>query len=106
MQLGFSDDSADDVGNNDKSELDKDYIQTTMSDNSSKKNSTKLSNLESVCDRFYVSNYADAAIASATLVDYGIITKVNTSQIIIGPQKLGTRGGGAEKRGEKKSSEI
>ena len=53
-----------------------------------KKNLTKLSNLASVCDRFYVSNYAAAAIASATLVDHGIITKVNSSQII-GPQKLG-----------------
>ena len=84
----FFDDSADNVGNNDKSVLHEDYIQTTMSDNSSKRNLTKLSNLVSVCDRYCVSNYAGAAIASATLVDYGIIIKVNSSQII-GPQKLG-----------------
>ena len=37
VQLDFSDDSADDVGNNDKSKLDEDYVQTTSrSDNSSK----------------------------------------------------------------------
>ena len=88
MQLDFSDDSTNDVGNNDKSDLDEDYIQTNTSDNSSKRNLTKLPNLASVCDRYGVSNYAAAAIASATLLDYGIITKVNTSQII-GPQKLG-----------------
>ena len=81
-QLDFSDDSADDVGNNNKSKLDKDYIQMTMSDNSSKRNLTKLFNLASVCDRYGMSNYAGADIASATLVDYGIITKVNTSQTI------------------------
>ena len=56
-----------------------------MSDSSSKRNLTKLPNL---AFRYGVSNYADAAIASATLVDYGIITKVNTSQSIE-PQKLG-----------------
>ena len=36
VQLDFSDDSADDAGNNDKSKLGKYYIQTIMSDNSSK----------------------------------------------------------------------
>ena len=37
VQLDFSDDSADDAGNNDKSKLDEDYVETTsMSDNSSK----------------------------------------------------------------------
>ena len=35
-----------------------------------------------------VSNYAGAAIASSTLVDYAIITKVDKIQDI-GPQKLG-----------------
>ena len=59
-----------------------------ISDNSSKRNMIKLSTLASVCDRYGVSNYAGAAIASATLVDYAIITKVNKSQVI-GPQKLG-----------------
>ena len=100
VQFDVSDDSADDGSNNDKSELDEDYIQTTMSDNNSKRNFTKLPNLASVCDRYGVSNYAGAAIASATLVDYGILTKVNTSQII-GPQKLGDkRGRCREKRQE------
>ena len=38
VQLDFSEDSANDAGNNYKSKLDEDYIQTTsMSDNSSKK---------------------------------------------------------------------
>ena len=38
VQLDFSNDSADDAGNNDKSKLDEVYIQTTsMLDNSPKK---------------------------------------------------------------------
>ena len=37
VQLDFSDDSADDAGNNDKRKLDEDYVQTTsMSGNTSK----------------------------------------------------------------------
>ena len=59
-----------------------------ISDNSFKKNLTKLPTLASVCNRYGVSNYAGAAIASATLVDYTIITKVDKSQVI-GSQKLG-----------------
>ena len=59
-----------------------------ISDNSSKRNLTKLSTLASVCDRHDVSNYAGAAIDSATLVDYAIITKVDTIQVN-GPQKMG-----------------
>ena len=58
VQHYFSDDSADDAGNDDKSKLGEYYIQTTMPDNSSKRNWTKLSNLASVCDRYGVSNYA------------------------------------------------
>ena len=89
VQLDFSDDSANDAGNNYKSKLDEDYIQTTsMSDNCSKKNVIKLSNLASVCDRYGVSNYAGVAVTSATIIDYDIIIKMNTSQII-GPKKLG-----------------
>ena len=84
--LDFSDDSADDAGNNDKSQLNEYYIQATMLDNSSKRNLSKLPNLASVCDRYGVSIML--VLASAALVDYGIITKVNTSHII-GPQKLG-----------------
>ena len=49
---------------------------------------SKLPTFASVCDRYGVSSYAGAAIASATLVDYAIITKVDKSQVI-GPQKLG-----------------
>ena len=82
MQLDLSDESAYEVGDNDKNKIDKDYIQMNISDNSSKRDLTKLLTPASVCDRYGVSNYAGAAIASATLVDYAIITKV------IGPQKL------------------
>ena len=88
MQLDLSDESAYKVGDNDKSKIDEGYIQMNISDNSSKRNLTKLSTLASVCDRYGVSNYANAAIASATLVDYAIITKVDKSQVI-GTQKLG-----------------
>ena len=88
MQLDLSDESAYEVGDNDKSKIDEDYIQINISDNSSKRNLTKLPTLASVCDRYGVSNCANAAIASATLFDYAIITKVDKSQII-GPQKLG-----------------
>ena len=59
VQLDFSDDSADDAGNNNKCKLNKYYIQLTMSDNSSKRNLSKLPNLASVCDRYGVSNYAN-----------------------------------------------
>ena len=88
VQLDLSDESAYEVGDNDKSKTDEDYIQTNISDNSFKRNLTKLPTLASVCDRYDVSNYAGAAIVSATLVDYAIITKVDESQVI-GPQKLG-----------------
>ena len=87
MQLDLSDKSAYEVGNNNKSKIDKDYIQINISDNSSNRNLTKLLTLASVCNRYGVSNYAGAAIASAMLVDYAIITKVDNSQVI-GPQKL------------------
>ena len=88
MQLDLSGESAYEVGDNDKSKIDKDYLQTNISENSSKKNLIKLPTLASVCNRYGVSNYAGAAIASATLVNYAIITKVDKSKII-GPQKLG-----------------
>ena len=87
VQLDFFDESAYEVGDNDKSKIDKDYIQMNISDNSSKRNLTKLPTLASVCDRYGISNYAGAAIASATLVDYAIITKIDKCQVI-GPQKL------------------
>ena len=96
VQLDLSDESAYEVGNNDKSNIDEDYIQINISDNSSKRNLTKLPTLASVCDRYGVSNYAGSVIALATLVDYVIITKVDKSEVIwlvigqvIGPQKLG-----------------
>ena len=59
-----------------------------ISDNSSKRNLTELPTLVSICDRYGASNYAGAAIVSATLVDYAIIAKVDKSQVI-GPKKLG-----------------
>ena len=94
VQLDLSEENGYEVGDNDKSKIDKDYIQMNISDNSSKRNLTKLPTLASVCNRYGVSNYAGAAIASATLVDYAIITKVDKSittkvDKIIGPQKLG-----------------
>ena len=52
------------------------------SDNSSKRNLTKFPILASVCYKYGVSNYSCAAIASTTLVDYAIITKVDKSQAI------------------------
>ena len=88
VQFDLSDKSAYEVGNNDKSKIDEDYIQMNISNNSSKRNLTKLPTLASVCNRYGVSNYANAAIALLMLVDYAIITKVNKSQVI-GPQKLG-----------------
>ena len=74
VQLDLSDESAYEVGDNNKSKIE-DYIQMNMSDNSSKRNLTKLSTLASVCDRYGVSNYTGAA--SATLVNYAIVTKVD-----------------------------
>ena len=59
-----------------------------ISDNNSKRNWTKLPTFASVSDKYGVSNYAGAAIASATLIDYAIITKVDKSRVI-GPHKLG-----------------
>ena len=105
VQLDLSNESVYEVGDNDKSKIDEDFIQMNISDNSSKRNLTKLRTLASVCDRYSVSNYAGAAIASATLFDYAIITKVDKSQII-GPQKLGERGGDAERKDGKQSLEI
>ena len=79
VRLDLSDESAYEVSDNDKSKIDEDYIHMNISDNSFKRNLTKFPTLASVCDRYDVSNYAGAAIASATLVDYAIITKFNKS---------------------------
>ncbi|QQP57414.1 Hypothetical protein FKW44_002391, partial [Caligus rogercresseyi] len=38
-------------------------------------NRTRLPTLAATCDRYLVSNYAGAAIASAALIDYGVIDK-------------------------------
>ena len=103
VQLDLSDESAYEVGDNDKSKIGEDYIQMNISDNSSKRNLTKLPTLASVCDRYDVSNYAGAAIASATLVDYAIITKVDKSQVI-GPQKLGDER--RRRREERREAEL
>ena len=103
VQLDLSDESAYEVGDNDNSKIDEDYIQMNISENSSERNLTKLSTLASVCKRYGVSNYAGAAIASATLVDYAIITKVDKSQII-GPQKLGDER--RRRREERREAEL
>ena len=69
MQLDLSDESAYEVGDNDKSKINEDYVGMNISDNSSKRNLTKLPTLASVYDRYGVSSNAGAAVASATLVD-------------------------------------
>ena len=79
VQLDLSDESAYEVGDNNKSKTDKDYIQMNIPDNSFKTNLTKLSTLTLVCNKYGVSNYAGAAIASATLVNYFIINKADKS---------------------------
>ena len=62
VQRDFSDDSADDAGNNNKSKLEEHCVQTTLLDNSSKRNMSKLPNLASVCDRYGASNYASDSL--------------------------------------------
>ena len=79
VQLDLSDESAYEVGDNNKSKTDEDYIQMNIPHNSFKTNLTKLSTLTLVCNKYGVSNYAGAAIASATLVDYSIINKADKS---------------------------
>ena len=105
VQLDLSDETAYKGGDNDKSKIDKDYIQMNISDNSSKKNLTKLPTFASVCDGYGVSNYAGAAIASATLFDYAIISKVDKTQHIK-PQELGDERRDADRKGGKQSLEI
>ena len=102
VQLDLSDESAYEVGDNDKSKIDEDYIQINILDNSSKRNLTKLPTLASVCDRYDVSNYAGAAIASATLVDYAIITKLIRVKLL-DHRNWELRGGDAERKGGKQS---
>ena len=106
VQLDFSDDSADDAVNNDKSKLDEDNSNDHHVRQQFQKNLIKLSNLVVVCDRCGVLNYSGVAITLATLVDYDIITKMNISQIIW-PKKLGDQRRRCwEKRGEKQNLEI
>jgi hypothetical protein len=52
------------------------------SENRSKRNLIKLPTLARECDRYGVSNSAGAAIATATLIDYGIITQDDPSSVI------------------------
>ena len=54
VQLDLPDKSAYEVGNNNKSKIDKGYIQINISDNSSKRNLTKLSTLASVCNKYRI----------------------------------------------------
>ena len=46
------------------------------------RNFTELVNLAEACDRYNVSNTAGAAIATATLIDYGVISTDETSLVI------------------------
>ena len=48
---------------------------------------TQLPKSAEACDRYLVSDRAGAAIACGVLTDYGIITDVNTSQVI-GPRQI------------------
>ena len=70
VQRDFSDDSADDAGNNNKSKLAELCVQTTLLDNSSKTNMSKLPNLASVCDRYGASNYADDSLCHTGWLRY------------------------------------
>ena len=88
VQLDFSNESASEVGGNSRSGFHEDYAQTTIFDKSSPRNLTKLPNIASIGDRYGVSNYTGATIASATLTDCRIIPKHDKSQVI-GRQKLG-----------------
>ena len=46
-------------------------------------NRTRLLTLPATCDRYLIGVYVGAAIATATLIDYGIITKNDNTQIVI-----------------------
>lgn len=50
--------------------------------NGSGYNTKKLKTVSQVADRFRLSNYAAAAVATATLIDYGIVTENNRSNVI------------------------
>jgi len=72
----------DDLNSNSESEIasdenESDYISCTTS-----RNNTELTQLAKVCERYGVSNTAAAAIATATLMDYGIVTENDKSQVI------------------------
>jgi hypothetical protein len=86
--LQILDENATDVEEEDTAPADRDtdYVPDSLVDKG-KNNMTRLPNLAAVCDRYCVSNYAGAAIASAVLTDYGLITAFDKSQVI-GPQKL------------------
>jgi len=67
---------------------DSDYIPPAgQTDDSQKQNRTKLPRFGAMCDRYGVSDRAAAALASALLEDYGIITETDRSQVI-GPRKV------------------
>ena len=63
-----------------------DYCSSSSDSNSSerksRRNLTKLPTLARECDRYSVSNTAGAAIATAALVDYGIITETDSTAVI------------------------
>ena len=67
-------------------------------------NRTRLPKTAEACDRYLVGDRAGAAIASAVLVDYGIIREDDKSQVI-GPRKLADerhryqQGEGEQRRG-------
>ena len=69
-------------------DVEEEYLPTMamMKENSSQ-NRTRLPKTAEACDRYLVSDRAGAAIASAVLRDYGIITEEDPSQVV-GPRKL------------------
>ena len=105
MQLDFSDDSADDADNNNKSKVDEDYIQTTMSDNTSNRNLTKLL----ILLQLVIDMLCQIMLELPQLRPHWLIRYYSQSayESIIGPQKLGDeKRRSREERVEKQSLEI
>ena len=68
---------------------DKDYEPPAYMLDSWDQNRTRLPKTAEACDRYLVGDRAGAAIASAVLVDYGIVNEDDKSQVI-GPRKIAT----------------
>ena len=65
----------EDIGG--KPDFDTETADSNLSESCAKRNMTKFPTVARECDRYGVSNAAGAAIATAALTDYGIITSDN-----------------------------